>query len=59
MSDMWKHRNPPHTLSYEQLLKTAQERKEQGNGAEKEASSGIKDQRKLSLEDSFELFIDS
>jgi ubiquitin-like 1-activating enzyme E1 B len=60
MTDMWNHRKPPHSLSYEQLSKSLQERQGGQNGdAAVAAGSGIKDQRKLSLEDSFELFVDS
>ncbi|GAA5900786.1 E1 ubiquitin-activating protein UBA2 [Sporobolomyces salmoneus] len=59
MTDMWKHRNPPHSLSYGDLSESVKERKEQANGSAVDANGGIKDQRKLSLEDSFELFIAS
>lgn len=56
MSDMWNHRKPPHSLNYEELEKRVEEEKKSGK---KEEGSGIQDQRKLSLEDSFELFCDS
>ena len=56
MSDMWNHRKPPHSLDYEELEKRVEEEKKSGK---KEEGSGIQDQRKLSLEDSFELFCDS
>jgi ubiquitin-like 1-activating enzyme E1 B len=65
MSDMWNHRKPPHTLSFTQLSKALEEkRKNDDDSTMKKKDEGggegtIKDQRKLSLQDSFELFIDS
>ncbi|GAA6023410.1 hypothetical protein JCM11491_006462 [Sporobolomyces phaffii] len=59
MTDMWNHRKPPHALSYDQLTKSVQEGREERRGEPEVGASGIKDQRKLSLEDSFELFVDS
>jgi len=54
MEDMWKHRAPPHPLEYGQLKAEAA-----SSGAEPSTSAQavIKDQRALSLTDSFELFI--
>ncbi|KAK4052712.1 E1 ubiquitin-activating protein uba2 [Microbotryomycetes sp. JL201] len=58
MEDMWKHRKPPHTLSFDTLqtesLKQAGPSIIAANGAQ-----GLKDQRSLSLVDSFELFLSS
>ncbi|KAK4700965.1 ubiquitin-like 1-activating enzyme E1 B, partial [Phenoliferia sp. Uapishka_3] len=57
MEDMWKHRKPPHPLSYSdlQLATEAQVAETSAAGA----GAGIKDQRSLSLADSFALFISS
>lgn len=56
MEDMWKHRQPPHPLSYteleESLASGAQAAETSAAG-----STGIKDQRPLSLTDSFALFV--
>lgn len=52
MEDMWKHRMKPIPLDYEQLA-AAPSSSEASNG-----SGGIKDQRTLSVKDSFDLFLD-
>lgn len=52
MEDLWKHRAPPHALSYADLLA-----QEDLIGETSAAGSGIKDQRALTLHDSFKLFI--
>lgn len=54
MEDMWKHRAPPHPLEYDALKAEAAKA-----GAEPSTSeqTGIKDQRALSLSDSFDLFV--
>lgn len=54
MEDMWKHRAPPHVLGYEQLAAEAARAGAQPSTSEQ---AGIKDQRALSLTDSFELFM--
>ncbi|KAM0750516.1 hypothetical protein T439DRAFT_381188 [Meredithblackwellia eburnea MCA 4105] len=54
MEDMWKHRNPPHPLSFEQLKTESSQTGEPSNTV-----AGIKDQRPLSLVDSFNLFLSS
>ncbi|GAA5948296.1 hypothetical protein JCM3765_001357 [Sporobolomyces pararoseus] len=64
MTDMWNHRKPPHTLSFNQLeekLNSTTNQQEQEQEPEKNGGGGggIKDQRKLSLIDSFKLFKDS
>lgn len=51
MEDMWKHRAPPHTLSWSDLSN------EPIVASTSAAAEGIKDQRALSLKDSFNLFI--
>lgn len=56
MEDMWRHRKPPHPLSFDEI----ETRVLQAPAAALEENGkpqGIKDQRKLSLEDSFELFL--
>jgi len=58
MSDMWNHRKPPHSLDYDELEKRVEEQKKVDKKGQEE-KTGIQDQRKLSLEDSFELFCDS
>lgn len=71
MEDMWAHRKPPHTLDWEGLSSSAagagddasKEVPSQTNGVaaattEKDQAR-IKDQRKLSLKDSFDLFVDA
>lgn len=53
---MWRHRKPPHPLSFDEI----ETRVLQAPAAALEENGkpqGIKDQRKLSLEDSFELFL--
>ncbi|ORY88224.1 hypothetical protein BCR35DRAFT_263546 [Leucosporidium creatinivorum] len=59
MEDMWRHRKPPHPLSFEQLETWALQQPAPAVNGEAEKPQGIKDQRKLSLEDSFELFLSS
>lgn len=58
MEDMWKHRKPPHTLSFDELHEASAQKpaaaETSTNGA---APQGIKDQRALSLTDSYELFV--
>lgn len=58
MEDMWKHRKAPHVLSYDDLSTSVTQKtasaETSANGA---APQGIKDQRALSLTDSFELFV--
>ncbi|KWU43431.1 hypothetical protein RHOSPDRAFT_19585 [Rhodotorula sp. JG-1b] len=71
MEDMWAHRKPPHTLDWGELSSSAagagddanKEVPSQTNGVaaattEKDQAR-IKDQRKLSLKDSFDLFVDA
>lgn len=67
MEDMWKHRSPPHCLSWDELSKhdvevtsaTAEGAKAEASGsAGVNGSAGkIESQRELSLKDSFNLFI--
>lgn len=54
MEDMWKHRAPPHALDFDRLQAEATK---VGAEASTSGQAGIKDQRALSLTDSFELFI--
>lgn len=60
MEDLWKHRTPPHPISFEELSNAAPlaatEAETSANGA---TVGGIKDQRVLSLHDSFEIFLSS
>ncbi|KAL8280566.1 hypothetical protein RQP46_006889 [Phenoliferia psychrophenolica] len=62
MEDMWKHRQPPHPLHYADL-ELAVGAAAQAQVAETSATGagvgGIKDQRSLSLADSFALFLSS
>ncbi|CEQ39397.1 SPOSA6832_00923 [Sporobolomyces salmonicolor] len=58
MEDMWAHRKPPHPLSFEELQVAVAAKKAKASEGE-EAPKGIKDQRKLKIEDSFELFVDA
>ncbi|GAA5972717.1 hypothetical protein JCM21900_002363 [Sporobolomyces salmonicolor] len=58
MEDMWAHRNPPHPLSFEELQAAVAAKKAKASEGQ-EAPKGIKDQRKLEIEDSFELFVDA
>ncbi|GAA5945025.1 E1 ubiquitin-activating protein UBA2 [Sporobolomyces koalae] len=60
MTDMWNHRKPPHALSYEQLSSCASATTTTMTTVAEAAGTGtIKDQRQLSLQDSFDLFVDS
>lgn len=56
MEDLWKHRTPPHPISYESMSVNSTaivaEAETSATGA-----SGIKDQRVLTLKDSFEIFL--
>jgi ubiquitin-like 1-activating enzyme E1 B len=52
MEEMWRHRTKPTPLDYDNLEKAPSS----SNGAS--TQSGIKDQRALSVKDSFDLFID-
>ncbi|KAK4057495.1 E1 ubiquitin-activating protein uba2 [Microbotryomycetes sp. JL221] len=54
MEDMWKHRKPPHVLSYKDLLNQSKQKQNSNN-----VINGLKDQQTLSLVDSFELFLKS
>lgn len=54
MEDLWKHRQPPHALSYDAL--TGPDTSELV-AESSVASAGIKDQKALTLRDSFELFM--
>lgn len=54
MEDMWKHRAPPHALLFDELKASAAQREAEPSTS---AAAGIKDQRALSLSDSFELFV--
>lgn len=53
MEDMWKHRKPPHPLGWEGLEKALKARVEPSDVA-----AGIKDQREMTLVDSYALFVD-
>lgn len=57
MEDMWRHRKPPHPLSFDQLETSVLQQTAPAVNGDAEKPQGIKDQRKLSLEDSFELFL--
>lgn len=57
MEDMWKHRIKPNPLSYDTLTESAAQKPSSSTSAT--ATGTIKDQRELSLQDSFELFVDS
>ncbi|GAA6059204.1 hypothetical protein JCM10212_006597 [Sporobolomyces blumeae] len=64
MTDMWAHRKPPHALSWDNLSSELEHKKAEGQshgrGAEGDKQEAkIKDQRKLDLVDSFELFVSS
>lgn len=57
MEDMWRHRAKPTPLVYKDMRQVGSQ-----NGSTSKIASeanGIKDQRELSLNDSFELFLDS
>lgn len=54
MEDMWKHRKPPIPLSFDEL-----ESSTPSTSTATKTIHGIKDQRELSLHDSFQLFKDS
>lgn len=54
MEDMWKHRKPPVPLSFDDL-----ESSTPSTSTATKSINGIKDQRELSLHDSFQLFKDS
>lgn len=56
MEDMWKHRNKPTPLSYDELAEAAAKNP---SSSTSHAAGTIKDQRQLSLQDSFELFNNS
>lgn len=65
MEDMWAHRKPPHPLDW-RALSAAEASSSVGkdNGAAEggkteHEQARIKDQRRLSLKDSFELFVDA
>ncbi|KAM0786804.1 hypothetical protein ACM66B_002237 [Microbotryomycetes sp. NB124-2] len=58
MEDMWKHRKPPHPLSFDSL-QAESENKAGPSILASNGAQGLKDQRALSLVDSFELFLSS
>jgi ubiquitin-like 1-activating enzyme E1 B len=56
MEDLWKHRTPPHPISFESLSNDSTTAVPQAETSATGAA-GIKDQRVLSLKDSFEIFL--
>lgn len=68
MEDMWAHRKAPHTLNWDELSSapstssSAPSTSDASNGttaANGKDEARIKDQRKLSIKDSFDLFVDA
>lgn len=72
MEDMWAHRKAPHTLDWQALsaaeastsaAAAAKEGSEENaaaaDGKSEQEQARIQDQRKLSLKDSFDLFVDA